>query len=236
MSAEMKKSNHYEMEIVSGSSISTSVESKAYTISLPKAAKRTLDIFGALFGLVLLLPVFILITLLMKIKEPSGSVFFKQNRIGKNMASFKIIKFRSMIVNAEEKLRADNALYQKYVENNYKLEQDEDPRITKLGRFLRKTSLDELPQLINVLKGEMSLVGPRPVVRDELKEYGDRFVDFLSVKPGITGYWQVSGRSNVGYPERVDLELHYIYHHSIWLDIKILFMTVWNVLLKRGAY
>lgn len=141
-----------------------------------------------------------------------------------------------MIVNAEEKLKADKELYQKYLKNNYKLEPHEDPRITKLGRFLRATSLDEIPQLINVLKGEMSLVGPRPVVKEELEEYGVKVNEFLSVKPGLTGYWQVSGRSEVGYPERVDLELYYVYNQSLLLDIKIILKTIWIVLLKKGAY
>ena len=149
---------------------------------------------------------------------------------------FNIYKFRSMATNAEQRLKEDPVLYEKYVANNYKLEQDEDPRITSIGRFLRKTSLDELPQLFNVFKGEMSLVGPRPIVAQELKEYKDRKDDLLSVKPGVTGYWQVSGRSDVGYPERVDLELFYVYHRTIWLDIRILFATVISVLLKKGAY
>ena len=163
-------------------------------------------------------------------------MFFKQQRYGKNGEKFNIYKFRSMVKNADEKLKSNKHLYEKYVQNNYKLEQDEDPRITKLGRFLRKTSLDELPQLINVLKGEMSIVGPRPIVDEELIEYKHLKDDFLSVKPGITGYWQISGRSEVGYPERVDLELYYVYHQSLLLDIKIILKTVVVVFLKKGAY
>ncbi|PWV93818.1 lipopolysaccharide/colanic/teichoic acid biosynthesis glycosyltransferase [Paenibacillus cellulosilyticus] len=210
--------------------------SKAITIPIHGLAKRLMDICLSLLGIIVLIPVFIGIAIIMKIKEPTGPVFFKQKRTGLDSKIFYIIKFRSMVMNAEERLKADKLLYQKYLDNNYKLEQDEDPRITAFGRFLRKSSLDELPQLINVLKGDMSLVGPRPVVREELQEYGERVVDFLSVKPGVTGYWQVSGRSDVGYPERVDLELHYVYNQSIWFDIKILFKTVWTVVLKRGAY
>lgn len=141
-----------------------------------------------------------------------------------------------MAIDAEERLKSDTKLYTKYIANNYKLEPEEDPRITKLGKFLRKTSLDELPQFFNVLKGDMSLVGPRPVVKDELVEYGSRVNEFLSVKPGITGYWQVSGRSDVKYPERVNLELHYVYNQSLWFDIKILFLTCWTVLIRKGAY
>lgn len=197
--------------------------------------KRAIDIIGALIGLVLTFPVFLIIGFVYLLMDP-GPVIFKQARMGKNGKKFKIYKFRTMVVNAEEKLRADQILYKKYIENNYKLEPEEDPRITALGRFLRKTSLDELPQLFNVLKGEMSLVGPRPVVEEELREYRHKVQDFLSVKPGVTGYWQTSGRSNVGYPDRVELEMHYVYNQSIWFDLKILLKTVWVVLIKRGAF
>ncbi|MDO3411672.1 sugar transferase [Saccharibacillus sp. CPCC 101409] len=198
--------------------------------------KRSIDLVSSLIGLILLSPVFLVLAILIKVEDPKGPVFFKQKRFGKNSNMFNIYKFRSMATNAEQRLKEDKALYDKYVANNYKLEPDEDPRITKIGKFLRKSSLDELPQLLNVLKSEMSLVGPRPIVAQELKEYKDRKDDLLSVKPGVTGYWQVSGRSDVGYPERVDLELFYVYHRTIWLDIRILFATVVSVLLKRGAY
>lgn len=200
------------------------------------ATKRSMDVVASLIGLILLSPVFLVLAILIKVEDSKGPVFFKQKRFGRNSNMFNIYKFRSMATNAEQRLKEDPVLYEKYVANNYKLEQNEDPRITSIGRFLRKTSLDELPQLLNVLKGEMSLVGPRPIVAQELKEYKDRKDDLLSVKPGVTGYWQVSGRSDVGYPERVDLELYYIYHRTIWLDIRILFSTVVSVLLKKGAY
>ncbi|MCC3375993.1 sugar transferase [Cohnella sp. REN36] len=231
MSVDLKRSGS-QLE----STIGHQLEFESGGISGFAIAKRTVDIAGSLAGLLLLSPLFLLIVILMKIQEPKGAILFKQDRIGKHMKMFKILKFRSMVTNAEERLRSDPQLYRKYIQNNYKLEPDEDPRITKLGRFLRKSSLDELPQLINVLRGQMSLVGPRPIVRDELLEYGDKMMDFLSVKPGVTGYWQVSGRSNVGYPERVDLELYYAYNQSFWLDIKIIFLTFWHVLLKKGAY
>jgi len=198
--------------------------------------KRFIDIIGALMGLIVTSPFFIIISLLYLIGENKGPVIFKQIRIGENGREFKIYKFRSMVVNAEEKLKENELLFKKYVENSYKLEPEEDPRITRTGRFLRKTSLDELPQLINVLKGDMSLVGPRPVVVGELDEYGNRANDFLSVKPGVTGYWQVSGRSNVHYPERVDVELFYVYNQSLSLDLKILIKTVQVVILKKGAF
>ncbi|MEI5937595.1 sugar transferase [Bacillus sp. RA(2023)] len=198
--------------------------------------KRVMDLSGAIVGLIIFSPIFLLISILYMIGDNKGPVFFKQIRMGKNGEEFYIYKFRSMIVNAEEKLRGNEVLYKKYIDNNYKLEPSEDPRITKVGQFLRKTSLDELPQFLNVLKGDMSLVGPRPVVQEELIEYGKRKDEFLSVKPGLTGYWQVSGRSDVGYPERVELELHYIYNCSILFDMKIIFLTMVHVIMRKGAY
>ncbi|MFC4769451.1 sugar transferase [Effusibacillus consociatus] len=197
--------------------------------------KRMMDVVLSSVGIVILLPGFLLLWILVKIDSP-GPAIFKQRRIGKDGVPFEIFKFRTMIANAEERLKGDPQLYQKYLDNNYKLEPEEDPRITKLGHFLRKSSLDEIPQLFNVLKGDMSLVGPRPVVKEELQEYKDRVNDFLSVKPGITGYWAVSGRSNVVYPERVDVELYYVYHQSLVLDIKILLKTVVTVLKRDGVY
>lgn len=198
--------------------------------------KRFMDIIGAIVGLLFLSPIFIAVGILYCFGDSKGSIFFKQKRYGKNGELFNIYKFRSMVKNADEKLMEDKILYEKYISNNYKLEQDEDPRITNIGRFLRKTSLDELPQLINVLKGDMSLVGPRPIVLEELREYKEKADDFLSVKPGLTGYWQVSGRSNVSYPGRVDIELYYVYNQSLLFDINILFKTVVIVILKKGAY
>jgi len=232
MSMKLEKSSQGRLE----TTINARLEAASSPITAGAVFKRTIDLAGSLFGIILLSPIWLTLAAILKIQEPSGPVFFRQDRIGRHMRPFKIIKFRSMVVNAEERLRADPELYRKYIENNYKLEPEEDPRITRLGRFLRKSSLDELPQLFNVLAGQMSLVGPRPVVREELREYGDRMMEFLSVKPGVTGYWQVSGRSSVGYPERADLELYYVSHRSGWLDIKILVLTVWHVMLKKGAY
>ncbi|MBU8586948.1 sugar transferase [Priestia megaterium] len=200
------------------------------------ASKRSLDIAGASIGLILTLPIFVIISVLYLFGKNKGPVFFQQKRIGRNGSVFKLYKFRSMIVNAEKVLKEDKILYQKYLDNNYKLEPEEDPRITKLGRFLRKTSLDELPQLLNVLRGEMSLVGPRPVIEDELKEYDERLEDFLSTKPGVTGYWQICGRSEVGYPERANLEFYYIDHQGFILDSKIIVNTILLVLTRKGAY
>jgi lipopolysaccharide/colanic/teichoic acid biosynthesis glycosyltransferase len=200
------------------------------------AFKRGFDILGALCGILVFSPMFLFISILYLFGRQKGPVFFKQQRTGLNGKSFYIYKFRSMVMNAEEKLKKDKNLYQKYKANSYKLDPKEDPRITKIGKFLRKTSLDELPQLINVLRGDMSLVGPRPVVKEELAEYGDRIQLFLSCKPGITGYWQAYGRSEISYPERVDVELHYIYHQSFALDLKILIYTISSVIKSKGAY
>ena len=150
--------------------------------------KRSVDICAGLIGFILFALSFIFISIFYLFGENKGPVLFKQQRMGKNGKCFYIYKYRTMVVNAEEKLKSDQRLYKKYVTNNYKLEQGEDPRITKLGAFLRKTSIDELPQFINVLKGEMSLVGPRPVIEEELAEYGFQKAILLSVKPGITGY------------------------------------------------
>ena len=225
----------------------TSYEQKKVSITYPRSTneayisfylltKRVVDIIGAFIGLLLTFPIFVLISVLYLFGENKGPIFFGQSRIGRDGKIFKMYKFRSMIVNAEAVLKNDKALYKKYLENNYKLEPEEDPRITKIGSFLRKTSLDELPQLINVLKGDMSLVGPRPVIQEELKEYNNRLAEFLNVKPGVTGYWQICGRSDVGYPERADLEFYYIEHRGVKLDFTIIIKTVVLVLNRKGAY
>ncbi|MEH6867183.1 multidrug MFS transporter [Priestia megaterium] len=225
----------------------TSYNQKKISLTCPKRVdetyisfylftKRVIDILGAFIGLMLTLPIFVLISVLYLFGENKGPVFFGQSRIGRDGNVFKMYKFRSMIVNAEMVLKNDKELYKKYLENSYKLEPEEDPRITKIGSFLRKTSLDELPQLINVLKGDMSLVGPRPVIQEELKEYNNRLEEFLNVKPGVTGYWQICGRSDVGYPERADLEFYYIEHRGAKLDFTIIIKTVVLVLNRKGAY
>jgi len=138
--------------------------------------------------------------------------------------------------NAEKILQENSDLYEEYVKNDYKFPEGKDPRITKFGNILRKTSLDELPQFWNVLMGDMSLVGPRPIVIDELNEYSSNKIEFLKMKPGITGIWQVSGRSNIQYPERSDLELSYLQYQGLWFDIKILLKTIFCVFNKIGAH
>lgn len=197
--------------------------------------KRALDIVGSLIGLVLLTPIFALIAVAIKLDSP-GPVIFRQMRPGLAGKPFGMLKFRTMRVDAEEVLRRDAVLYQRFLENDCKLPEGEDPRIFRVGRFLRKTSLDELPQLINVLRGEMSLVGPRPIVGPEIEHYGVNAPVFLAVKPGMTGYWQINGRSEVAYPERAEMDLHYINRWSLLLDLWILAATVPHVLMRRGAH
>ena len=196
--------------------------------------KRLLDIVVASMLLVVLAPLLGLIALWVVFDSP-GPVMFRQLRPGYGGRLFGVFKFRTMRADAEERLRADTGLYQRFIENGCKLPEREDPRITGPGRFLRRTSLDELPQLVNVLRGEMSLVGPRPLVGPELDYYADRAVALLSVKPGMTGLWQVSGRSRVGYPERADMDMNYVRNWSLLRDMWILAMTVPAVLLQRGA-
>ena len=141
-----------------------------------------------------------------------------------------------MVEDAEEILKKNPKLYQKYIENSYKLLPEEDPRMTGLGRFIRKHSIDEIPQFINILKGDMSFIGPRPVIEEELLQYGERTSKFLSVKPGATGWWQVSGRSEIGYPERCDMELYYVDNCSFKLDVKIFFLELKRIITKDTAY
>lgn len=199
--------------------------------------KRLIDILGGVVGTILLVPITLCVYLARKIlKEDEGPLFYEQLRIGKNGKKFRLYKFRSMCIDADKKLKeylAENEEARKEFEENQKLK--DDPRITKIGNFLRKTSLDELPQMLNILKGEMSFIGPRPVVDGEIEKYGVNKNKFLSVKPGLTGYWQVNGRSNTTYAERIDMELYYVDNQSLWLDIKIFFKTFISVIKKEGA-
>lgn len=199
--------------------------------------KRIIDIIGALCGMVLLLPVTLVIALIrLIVKEERGPIFYCQKRIGKNGKYFKLYKYRSMINDADKVLKTyleENEEARKEFEEFQKLQND--PRITKLGNFLRKTSLDEFPQMLNILKGDISFVGPRPIVDGEIDKYGENREKFLSVKPGLTGYWQVNGRSNTSYEDRINMELYYVDNCSLWLDIKIFFKTFITVFKKEGA-
>jgi exopolysaccharide production protein ExoY len=167
----------------------------------------------------------------------SGPVFFRQERLGKEGRYFRIFKFRTMRPDAEAVLKSDPQLYSRYRESNFKLAREDDFRITPIGRFLRTFSLDELPQLFNVLTGEMSLVGPRPIVPDEIKQYNDYAKLLLSVKPGMTGYWQVNGRSLItDYADRVKLDMEYIRDQSLRGDLQIMLKTVGAVTRTEGAH
>lgn len=203
-------------------------EKKTYTM-----IKRGMDIIGASMGLIFLSWLFLIVAVLIKIEDPKGTVFFKQVRVGKNGKTFYMYKFRSMVPDAEEKLK-DLLKYNEIEGAMFKLK--EDPRVTKIGKFIRKTSIDELPQLWNVLKGEMSLVGPRPPLPREVKEYTDYDMQRLLVKPGCTGLWQISGRNDVSFHEMVELDIKYIRQRSLMFDLKIILKTVCVVFIPNSAY
>jgi len=199
-------------------------------------AKRFADVLVSSILLILLSPLFAIVAFLIKITS-KGPVLFSQRRLGLNRKPFYIFKFRTMAANAEQILKNSSALYAQYIENNFKLPKNKDPRVTRLGYLLRATSLDELPQLLNVFIGDMSLVGPRPIVPTEVEKYGDSAGLFLSVKPGMTGHWQVSGRSDLpGYDKRVELDLEYVRDQSLGKDFEILLRTVPAVLRGKGAH
>lgn len=200
-----------------------------------KFFKRITDIVVSILALVLLSPLIIILSVIIFAQDGHGP-FYKQFRVGQYGKLFGMYKFRSMIYNADKVLEKNTQLYQKYVDNGFKLPEGEDPRITKVGAFIWKTSLDEIPQFLNVLIGQMSLVGPRPIVKKEMFEYGDRIKKFLSVKPGALGLWQASGRANIEYPERCDIELEYIQNASYWYDVKVFFACCISILKKDGAF
>ena len=197
-----------------------------------RGIKRIMNLLCSFVCIIILSPFFLIMSIFIKITS-KGPVFFIHERVGLNGKKFKLIKFRTMVNNAEEMIASFSPEQKKEWEENYKLK--DDPRITKIGKFLRRTSLDELPQLINILKGDMSIVGPRPVVDEELNWYGDKKDKLLSVKPGLTGWWAVNGRSNVPYPERCDLELYYVDHISFALDAIIILKTLGAIIKKDGA-
>lgn len=194
--------------------------------------KRSFDISLSLTLLAIFSPIFALIALIVRLDSP-GPVLFKRRVIGKYGKSFDMYKFRSMVCNAEEILKQNKELRKIYC-RNFKL--DDDPRVTKIGKFLRKSSLDELPQLINVFLGNMTFVGPRPIHSDEIEIYGPAIEDFQTVTPGITGLWQAYGRSETSYECRVKMDMLYIEKRCILLDLWIILRTIPAVLLKRGAY
>lgn len=201
-------------------------------IRLYSVTKKSMDLILSFIGLILLIPVFLILAILVKL-DSKGPVFYAHTRKGKNRSDIKIYKFRTMYSNSDEIFESFSDEQKEEYYKNFKL--DNDPRVTKVGDFLRRTSLDEIPQLINVLKGDLSLVGPRPIVEKEICKYGQYADKLFSVIPGITGYWQSHGRSDTSYEERIEMDMYYIDNKSILLDIKIMFKTVISVIKKEGA-
>ncbi|ODG93186.1 multidrug MFS transporter [Gottfriedia luciferensis] len=196
-------------------------------------SKRVMDLLGAIMGLLVLLPVFIVVAIFIKFEDPKGPVFFYQTRVGKDGKEFKMYKFRSMVTDAEERLKE---LLQYNEVSGAMFKMKDDPRITKIGKFIRKTSIDELPQFFNVLLGDMSLVGPRPPLPREVEEYSDYDMQRLLVTPGCTGLWQISARNSVGFNEMVEFDLAYINNRTIIYDIKIILKTFGVLLGTKNAY
>jgi len=196
------------------------------------SVERVFDLVISTIGLIILSPIFLILAIIVKL-DSKGPVFFAHTRYGKNGKKFKMYKFRTMYENAQDMINDFTPEQMKEWKENFKLQ--DDPRITKVGKFLRKTSLDELPQIVNIMKGDLSIIGPRPVIEEELEKYGESKEKFLSVTPGLTGYWQANGRSSTTYEQRMEMELYYIDHISPKLDFKIFFKTIESVIKKEGA-
>lgn len=195
-------------------------------------SKRFIDILLSLFGLIIVSPIMLIVAILIKL-ESTGPVIFSQKRVGLNGKEFNMLKFRSMVQNAEElkeKLQKQNEM------SGPMFKMKEDPRVTKVGKFIRKTSIDELPQLINVLKGEMSLVGPRPSLPKEVAKFEPWMLERLSVKPGLTCYWQVSGRNNIDFEDWMKLDIKYVKDRNLGLDIKLIFKTFFVLFGDKNAF
>lgn len=212
------------------------IPEKTDSLLIGKNFKRLIDILGGIVGTIVLIPLTIGIAIANLICKDNGPIFYSQYRIGKNGKLFKMYKYRSMVVGADEKLK-------KYLEENEEARKEykkykklkHDPRVTKVGEFIRKTSLDEFPQFINVLKGDMSLVGPRPYLEREKEDMNGYYKYITTCKPGLTGLWQISGRSDVDFATRIDLDMQYYYNHSLKGDIKILFKTAMKLVKREGA-
>ena len=212
------------------------IPEKTDSLLIRKIFKRLIDILGGIVGTIVLIPLTIGIAIANLICKDNGPIFYSQYRIGKNGKLFKMYKYRSMVVGADEKLK-------KYLEENEEARKEykkykklkHDPRVTKVGEFIRKTSLDEFPQFINVLKGDMSLVGPRPYLEREKEDMNGYYKYITTFKPGLTGLWQISGRSDVDFATRIDLDMQYYYNHSLKGDIKILFKTAMKLVKREGA-
>ena len=199
--------------------------------------KRTVDIIAGIFGTILLVPITICIYIARKIlKEDNGPIFYEQLRIGKDGKTFRLYKYRTMVIGADEKLKQyleENEEARKEFEENHKLR--DDPRITKIGKFLRKTSIDEIPQFFNILIGDMHLVGPRPYLLCEKEYMGTYYDKIIQCKPGITGLWQTSGRSQTTFEDRLKMEKYYVDNNSLKIDLKIIIRTIAVIIKKEGA-
>lgn len=198
-----------------------------------RGSKRIFDFVASLFGLTILSPLFLIVAIAIKVEDPKGPVFYSQVRFGKKQSPFKMYKFRSMIVDADKHLKE---LLSENEVDGAMFKMKEDPRVTKVGHFIRKHSIDELPQLLNVLLGNMSLVGPRPPLPREVQEYTEYDKQRLEVKPGCTGLWQISGRNNVGFHEMVELDLKYINKRGFMFDLCIIFKTIGVFVMPNSAY
>jgi exopolysaccharide biosynthesis polyprenyl glycosylphosphotransferase len=220
----------YEMPVIADQLVLEGAPTTAYSYEV---LKRAMDCIGAGIGLLLLSPLFAVMAVLIKL-ESAGPVLFSQTRIGKDGVEFRCWKFRSMFQDAEQ--RKQELMQQNEMAGGVTFKMKHDPRITRVGRFIRKASIDELPQLWNVFNGDMSLVGPRPPVPQEVAQYTAHERQRLAVKPGITCIWQVSGRSDIPFNEQVLLDIQYIQSRSLWLDISLLLRTIPAVLLARGSY
>ena len=208
------------------------IEENKENLKFYEIFKRGIDIIGAGSGLLLLSPVIVVVACAVKFTS-KGPIFFSQKRVGKNGKIFDMYKFRSMVVNAEElkeKLAHQNEM------SGPMFKMKDDPRVTKIGKFIRKTSIDELPQLWNVLKGDMSLVGPRPSLPKEVKQFEKWMYKRLTVKPGLTCYWQVSGRNNIDFEDWMKLDISYVEDRNIWIDIKLIFKTAFILFGDKNAY
>lgn len=221
------KREHADVNYYENTDVILKKDSKTYL-----ALKRVIDIVGSIAALIVLLPLLLIVMLLVKL-DSKGPALFVQKRYGKDGKLFNMYKFRSMCMDAEEKLEQIQHMNEA---DGLMFKIKADPRLTRLGRFIRRTSIDELPQLLNVLKGEMSLVGPRPPLPNEVEKYSERHKLRLTVKPGLTGLWQISGRSNLGFEDMVRLDLKYITERNLFYDLKIIIKTVPVVFKSYGAY
>ncbi|CAM4280659.1 sugar transferase [Paenibacillus tarimensis] len=227
------RQNEAEVAVTSGAYYAKTVLGTGKSQTSYFIMKRCFDFTASAVGLILLAPLFLLLAIIIKLEDPRGPVFFSQIRVGKNEKPFRMYKFRSMVSNAEELL---GQLLEKNEVEGAMFKMKDDPRVTRVGKLIRKTSIDELPQLLNVIKGEMSLVGPRPPLPREVDQYSEYDKLRLLVTPGCTGLWQVSGRSELTFKEMVELDLEYIQRKSFWMDLKILLRTVRVLLGSKDAF